>query len=506
MFLFFIRFAYNISSTICVSSILFKTFKNLMSNSGSEIIRNYGKGDIVAIIIFLSTINWLSNIKSGLSEELISEETVLGATIIELHQNIKGIFWNENFLTSIWNSIVEYIMIVIFCKRQFTLNSSFFFALSLIAKNLHLPWIQNFRGLETLRDEVPMNTEFLNFFSLLFMIYLETTISNNVLNFNKRRLANCVVGSEINPLSLILKGLAVNKFFLLFGTSFRNFKYDQLHCFYLKVVVFTWIIFSHLLSLRNVGLTKKVIFKFYIFTRIFQSIKEFIENFSELNRFRKMTISLNNSMSSPTKDDMSALSDQLCIICRDEITQDTSKKLSCGHVFHIACLQNWMIRQYCCPTCLTVISSKSKDPFHNVKRNKYEQNRAKTDLLGLILGCRLNSFSELCNEKLNNTVTSLPSLEPDLASIIFSKYANSFKIRADSSIENQGNFLFLLERLCKIKDFISKNLFYFSKYNKKETNLTLQEEKKSFLWKENRILTTRKDIKKITNLIPSFTG
>ena len=218
-----------------------------------------------------------------------------------------------------------------------------------------------------------------------------------------------------------------------------------------------------------------------------------------------MTISLNNSMSSPTKDDMSALSDQLCIICRDEITQDTSKKLSCGHVFHIACLQNWMIRQYCCPTCLTVISSKSKDPFHNVKRNEYEQNRAKTDLLGLILGCRLNSFSELCNEKLNNTVTSLPSLEPDLASIIFSKYANSFRVRADSSIENQGNFLFLLERLCKIKDFISKNLFYFSKYNKKETNLTLQEEKKSFLWKENSILTTRKDIKKITNLIPSFT-
>ena len=51
-----------------------------MSNSGSEIIRNYGKGDIVGIIIFLSTINWLSNIKSGFSEEFISEETVLGAT------------------------------------------------------------------------------------------------------------------------------------------------------------------------------------------------------------------------------------------------------------------------------------------------------------------------------------------------------------------------------------------------------------------------------------------
>merc|ERR1719253_917715 len=156
-----------------------------------------GKSNLFCILIIVSTLNWLINLPSKVTDNCFGEDQQFLNSLWKIFNQINEVFGNGNIFNSIWNSGMEYIMIVIFCKRQFTLNSSFFFALSLIAKNLHLPWIQNFRGLETLRDEVPMNTEFLNFFSLLFMIYLETTISNNVLNFNKRRLANCVVGSEI---------------------------------------------------------------------------------------------------------------------------------------------------------------------------------------------------------------------------------------------------------------------------------------------------------------------
>jgi hypothetical protein len=179
------------------------------------------------------------------------------------------------------------------------------------------------------------------------------------------------------------------------------------------------------MSLVNLGLTKKAIFKFYIFTRLFQSIKETIENFSKLNRFRKMNLSIKYSMCSPTQEDLNNLSDQSCIICRDEVTQDNSKKLSCGHIYHVGCLQNWMLRQYCCPTCLTDISSKSSDPLHDVDRTRYQSNRAKLDLISLVVGCKTITLPRLCEKTLCDKTTSLPPLHPDLTSIIFFQHGNS---------------------------------------------------------------------------------
>lgn len=45
-----------------------------------------------------------------------------------------------------------------------------------------------------------------------------------------------------------------------------------------------------------------------------------------------------------------ALSDNICIICREDMV-NTSKKLPCGHIFHTACLRSWFQRQQTCPTC-----------------------------------------------------------------------------------------------------------------------------------------------------------
>jgi len=44
-----------------------------------------------------------------------------------------------------------------------------------------------------------------------------------------------------------------------------------------------------------------------------------------------------------------AASDKVCIICREELVE--AKKLSCGHMFHFACLRSWLERQQACPTC-----------------------------------------------------------------------------------------------------------------------------------------------------------
>jgi len=469
-----------------------------------ELVNYFGKGDIIDTLITLSSLNWVLNFKSGLLDDFSLENGWVSEQFILIYQNLKDVFEISSFFNSLWNSIAEYIMIVIFCKRQFTLNSSFYFALSLILKNLHLPWIQNFRSLEVTTETVSPGNEWIKLISFLLIISLETYFSRAHIHFSRRRLANCVVSSEIISIALILKGLTVNKFFSLLSALFQRFNYGQLHCFYLRIVIFSFLSVAHLLSLMNLGLTKKVIFKFYVCTRIFQSTKELIENFSELNRFRKMTINLNNSMHSPTEEELENLSDRLCIICRDELTPETSKKLHCGHVFHVACLQNWMIRQYCCPTCLTVISSKSKDQLRDVNRISYEDTRAKIDLISLVIGCKRKTIKNYPNQTSNIKVASFPPLKPDLASIIFSKIANPPTINSFGA-ERQGNkHLSIFERLFKIRSFILENVIIVSNPNQNKGCLGTSERLRSFIWEGHSLVETVKNLQKITCLIPIF--
>ena len=504
MFITFIKLFYNLSFTICFLWGMIKGLRGLKLLTMYEIVNCFGKGDIIDTLITLSSLNWALYFKSGILDDFNLEDGWFSEQFILINQHVKSTFEISSFFSCLWNSIVEYIMIVIFCKRQFTLNSSFYFALSLVLKNLHLPWIQNFRSLEITTETFSFGSEWINLVSFLLFISLEIYFSKGHIHFSRRRLANCVVGSEIISIALILKGLTVNKFFSLLSAMFREFNYDQLHCFYLRIVIFSFLSITHLLSLGNLGLTKKVIFKFYVCTRIFQSTKELIENFSELNRFRKMTINLNNSMSSPTEEELEHLSDRLCIICRDELTSETSKKLHCGHVFHIACLQNWMIRQYCCPTCLTVISSKSKDQLRDVNKISYEDNRTKIDLISLVIGCKGKMVRTYRSQNSNIELTSLPPLKPDLTSVIFSKIKYPPKIKSFEVKRDCSEHLSIFEKLFKIRSFILENIIIVSNPNQFKSFSYVPKKLRSFTWEVHELLDTIKDLQKITCMIPTF--
>lgn len=40
-----------------------------------------------------------------------------------------------------------------------------------------------------------------------------------------------------------------------------------------------------------------------------------------------------------------------CVICQDEIFLDITRKLSCKHVYHLKCIDNWFVHSDICPTC-----------------------------------------------------------------------------------------------------------------------------------------------------------
>lgn len=428
-----IKLVFNISYTVCIISIFLGIFKCFRLTTMQEILICCGKKDALSFFIVLLTFNSISNIISGFSDNFnlgdLSSDNYFNLANVKISE----IFKNGNFSNNFWITVWEYIQILTSVRRQFTLHSSFFFLLSLFLKNLSLPLIQNFRASETPLDEIPTQTILVSFLFLIFGIYLESNLAKNLLHYSKRRFSNCFLGSELNSFDLILKGLCV-EYFLVLVSNICNFEYGRFHFFYLRLFVFFSYSASRILSLRNIaGVTKKGSFQLYIYMKIFQSVKEAIEVFSEFNRFRKTTININYSMKSPTEEELNNLSDQSCIICRDEITGDSSKKLSCGHIFHIKCLQNWLISQYRCPTCRTEVSSKSKDPLNDVEKSRFESSRTKVDLISLVLGCRsrlpVKSFYQISK----NCYKSLPSLNPDLASIVFFKKSGFCKIRSQTN-------------------------------------------------------------------------
>jgi hypothetical protein len=65
----------------------------------------------------------------------------------------------------------------------------------------------------------------------------------------------------------------------------------------------------------------------------------------------------------------------VCTICLGEV--ETGKYLNCGHIFHINCLEEWILEYKKCPTCNSPINiySNEKSEFY-YKRLKIKTNDA----------------------------------------------------------------------------------------------------------------------------------
>ncbi|XP_076463487.1 E3 ubiquitin-protein ligase synoviolin A-like [Babylonia areolata] len=64
---------------------------------------------------------------------------------------------------------------------------------------------------------------------------------------------------------------------------------------------------------------------------------------------RRAIRNMNTLYPNATPEELAA-GDNVCIICREEMTTGC-KKLPCNHIFHTSCLRSWFQRQQTCPTC-----------------------------------------------------------------------------------------------------------------------------------------------------------
>lgn len=110
---------------------------------------------------------------------------------------------------------------------------------------------------------------------------------------------------------------------------------------------------------------------------VYITARSFITRLRALQRYQTATRNMDQRYPDATEEEMTAMSDRTCIICREEMIlrgrrtdtgqeapgpqpqapaasaegpNTTPKKLPCGHIFHFYCLRSWLERQQSCPT------------------------------------------------------------------------------------------------------------------------------------------------------------
>ncbi|XP_028398788.1 E3 ubiquitin-protein ligase synoviolin-like [Dendronephthya gigantea] len=90
-------------------------------------------------------------------------------------------------------------------------------------------------------------------------------------------------------------------------------------------------------------------FPLFAIRPMYLTLRSFKKSISDVIMSRRAILNMNTLYPDATEEEL-ASGDNVCIICREEMTTN-AKKLPCNHIFHISCLRSWFQRQQTCPTC-----------------------------------------------------------------------------------------------------------------------------------------------------------
>jgi len=83
---------------------------------------------------------------------------------------------------------------------------------------------------------------------------------------------------------------------------------------------------------------------------MYLTMRAFKKAFNDVVLSRRAIHNMDTLYPDATAEELAA-TDNVCIICREEMTASATKKLPCNHIFHRNCLRSWFQRQQTCPTC-----------------------------------------------------------------------------------------------------------------------------------------------------------
>ena len=78
---------------------------------------------------------------------------------------------------------------------------------------------------------------------------------------------------------------------------------------------------------------------------MYLTMRAFKKAFNDVVLSRRAIHNMNTLYPDATAEEL-ANTDNVCIICREEMVAGSAKKLPCGHIFHRNCLRSWSVCQY----------------------------------------------------------------------------------------------------------------------------------------------------------------
>ena len=127
------------------------------------------------------------------------------------------------------------------------------------------------------------------------------------------------------------------------------------------------------------------------------ALKSLYSNYLHLKYIQSLTnYDINTDISKVRENNIN-----VCIICLGEI--EKGKYLNCGHIFHLECIQEWILKYKKCPTCNNPINiySNEKSEFYN-KRLKIKTNNFNINNNNTNDNCNnneINNFEELAKDE-----------------------------------------------------------------------------------------------------------
>ena len=150
--------------------------------------------------------------------------------------------------------------------------------------------------------------------------------------------------STMNTLLQLMKHVIFLTDLKTLGASERSIRYNFLVQLIIEVIqIFIYILMS--LYGMAVGLQSY----FYNSLKIAFLINSFEFHIFNYKNWNKLMPALNSKLPNATQEDLS--NENICVICRLEMTPGEAKKLPCGHCYHLSCLQQWITQKMKCPLC-----------------------------------------------------------------------------------------------------------------------------------------------------------